>query len=53
MFYEEGRFAPSGYVHVRCARAYFETPEILPRIRRFSAALSDADLQEIAKEMEP
>jgi Poly(ADP-ribose) polymerase and DNA-Ligase Zn-finger region len=52
VFYEEGRFAPSGYVHVRCARAYFETREILPRVRRFSAALSEADLHEIAKEME-
>jgi Poly(ADP-ribose) polymerase and DNA-Ligase Zn-finger region len=51
-FYEEGRFVPSGCVHVGCARAYFETADILPRVRRFSPALSDDDLQAIAKEME-
>src|SRR5688572_31124075 len=23
VYYEEGRFAPSGYIHLRCAQAYF------------------------------
>jgi Poly(ADP-ribose) polymerase and DNA-Ligase Zn-finger region len=52
VFYEEGRFVASGSVHVRCARAYFETVDILPRVRRFSPLLTDGDLQEIARELE-
>ncbi len=52
VFYEEGRFLPSGSVHARCARAYFETVDILPRVRRFSPGLSDEDAQEIARELE-
>jgi Poly(ADP-ribose) polymerase and DNA-Ligase Zn-finger region len=47
VFYEEGRFAASGFVHVSCAQAYFETTDVLPRVKRFSAGLSEADLAEI------
>ena len=52
VFYEEGRFAPSGYLHVRCARAYFETTDILPRVRRFAPELPDEDLAEIRRDLE-
>ena len=51
VFYEDGRFAPSGYVHVRCARAYFETIDVLPRLKRFSPALSEEDLKVIEEEL--
>jgi len=44
VFYEEGRFEPSGFVHAACARAYFETSDVLPRVRRFSPGLRDEDL---------
>ncbi|HUF47690.1 MAG TPA: hypothetical protein VMM93_07725 [Vicinamibacterales bacterium] len=47
VFYEEGRFAPSGFIHVGCAPAYFETADIIDRVRHFSPALTDADLDEI------
>lgn len=47
VFYEEGRFAPAGYVHVPCARAYFETTDVLPRLRRFSPSLREEDFAEI------
>ena len=47
VFYEEGRFAPSGFIHAACAQAYFETTDVLPRLKRFSPGLSDADLEEI------
>ena len=47
VFYEDGRFAPSGFVHAPCARAYFETTDVLPRIRRFSPDLRDEDLEEL------
>ncbi len=51
VFFEEGRFAPSGYVHARCSRAYFETTDVLPRLRRFAPALSEDDLRELAAEL--
>jgi hypothetical protein len=51
VFYEEGRFVPSGSVHVRCCRAYFETTDILPRLRRFAPALREEELMEIRREL--
>jgi len=51
LYYEDGRFAPSGFVHVSCAQPYFETDAILPRLRRFSPSLTDADLKEIEAEL--
>jgi hypothetical protein len=51
VFYEEGRFAPAGYVHVRCAQAYFETTDVLPRIRRFAPGLNEADLKTLEAEL--
>jgi hypothetical protein len=47
VFYEEGQFAPSGSIHVSCAQAYFETTDVLPRLKRFAPGLSEADLQAI------
>jgi ribosomal protein L37AE/L43A len=47
VFYEEGRFSPAGYVHLPCAAAYFETTALVPRLRRFSPGLTDADLAEV------
>ena len=51
VFYEEGRFAPSGFIHAGCSRAYFETTELTPRLRRFSPDLQDADIQAIEEEL--
>lgn len=48
VFYEDGRFAPSGYIHAACASTYLETTALLPRIRHFSPGLSDSDLVELA-----
>ena len=52
VYYEEGRFAPSGYVHARCCPAYFETTDILPRLKRFAPDLREEDLREIQEELE-
>jgi hypothetical protein len=49
VYYEEGRFTPSGFVHVACVPSYCETTLVMPRIRHFSPALSDADAAEIAQ----
>jgi Poly(ADP-ribose) polymerase and DNA-Ligase Zn-finger region len=53
VFYEEGRFAPSGSIHVSCAQAYLETTDVLPRLKRFSPGLSEADVEEIQAELQP
>jgi hypothetical protein len=47
VYYEEGRFQPSGYIHLRCAREYFETTDVLGHIRHFSPDLAARDLEEI------
>lgn len=51
VFYEDGRFAPAGSIHARCAAPYFETTDVLPRLRRFSPGLGDADLGELQAEL--
>jgi hypothetical protein len=56
VFYEEGRFSPAGFVHLRCAPAYFETGPtdgpgtagIVSRVRHFARGLGEEDLKEIA-----
>jgi hypothetical protein len=52
VFYEEGLFSASGFVHAGCAGAYFETTDLLPAVRRFSPGLSDDDLRELQAELE-
>ena len=44
LYYEDGRFAPSGFVHASCAPAYFETTAFVRRLRHFTPGLSDEDL---------
>jgi hypothetical protein len=51
VFYEDGRFLPSGFVHVACARAYFETADVLPRLKRFSPSLGEDDLRDLQAEL--
>jgi hypothetical protein len=51
VFYEEGRFAPAGYIHVPCAQAYLETTDVISRLKRFSPALSDEDVTAIAAQL--
>jgi hypothetical protein len=48
VFFEEYRFNPGGYIHAYCARNYFETIDLLDRIRHFSPGLRDPDLEEVA-----
>lgn len=46
--WEDGRFSPMGSIHGRCAPSYFDTRELMPRIRRQSAEAPPADLDELA-----
>lgn len=43
VYFEDGRFNPSGYLHPSCSTEYFETTDILDRIKFFSPELSDED----------
>lgn len=47
VFYEEGRFAPGGFVHFECRKAYFETGDVLEHVLHFSPALSNAEREEL------
>jgi hypothetical protein len=49
VFYEEGRFAPGGYVHLGCRTAYFETDEVLEPVLHFSPALSETERAELIR----
>jgi hypothetical protein len=51
VFYEDGRFTPAGFLHVPCSGPYFETTEILPRVRRFSPTLTEDGVREIVDEL--
>jgi hypothetical protein len=48
VFFEEYRFNPGGYIHARCTREYFETTDLLDRIRHFSPELGEPELAEVA-----
>jgi hypothetical protein len=47
VYYEEGRFEPSGHIHLRCAPPYFETADVIDRLERFTPALTPDDIEEI------
>jgi hypothetical protein len=49
VFYEEGRFAPGGFVHLECRKAYFETDDVLDQVLHFSSGLSDAGREELRR----
>ena len=47
IYFEEGMFQPSGFLHLKCAPDYFGTSEVLARVRHFSPDLTDTDAKEI------
>jgi hypothetical protein len=48
VYYEEGRFSPSGFIHAACAGAYLESTDILWRIRHWSPGLTPDELADLA-----
>jgi bifunctional polynucleotide phosphatase/kinase len=46
VFYDDGRFAPSGFIHCSCVQSYLETTDIMDRVRHFSPELTADDLEE-------
>jgi ribosomal protein L37AE/L43A len=51
VYWEEGRFAPSGFVHASCAGEYFGTADLLARVCRFAPTLAEDDLRELEAEL--
>jgi hypothetical protein len=49
VFYDEGRFAPGGYVHLGCRTPYFETNEVLEPVLHFSPTLSETERAELIR----
>lgn len=51
-WWEDGRFGPSGSIHLSCAAAYFgNTEDLIVRIRRFAPELSESDVSSLAGEL--
>ena len=49
---EQGRLEPAGFIHPKCARAYFEVsevevPHVVERVRHFDPSLAEEDLGEL------
>ena len=47
VFYDDGRFVPSGFIHAGCTGPYIETTDVMDRVKHFSPDLSAADLEEL------
>ena len=47
VFYDEGQFSPSGFIHMQCRKEFFETEDILEQLLFFSHALDDAARDEL------
>ena len=43
VFFEDGRFNPSGFIHAACAKAYLGTADVLERLLCFSAEGDEQD----------
>ncbi len=57
VYYEEGFFNPSGFIHAGCAREYFEAAELaaaalMRRVRCFSPDLEENDLAALEAEID-
>jgi hypothetical protein len=50
-YYEDGRFAPAGFIHTRCAASYLETMDVVERLRQLSPDLTDQDMAEIQADL--
>ncbi len=49
VYFEEGQFAPSGFLHLFCAPAYFETNEFVEHLLHFSPTLDEAERADLRR----
>ena len=53
VFYNEGRFASAGFVHLACRKAYFDTDDIADAVLHFSRGLAGGEREELALALRP
>ena len=51
LFWQDGRFAPAGFVHATCATTYVDTANILDRVRHFTPGLTSTDLEALTRDL--
>ena len=51
LFWQDGRFAPAGFVHATCATTYVDTANILDRVRHFTPDLTSTDLEALTRDL--
>jgi hypothetical protein len=51
VFFEEFRFAASGFIHASCASEYFETADLIDRIKHFSPELTADEIRDLEREL--
>ncbi len=49
IFFEDGNYASSGFIHATCTTQYCETQEVTDTVRHFAAELAADDLDELIK----
>jgi hypothetical protein len=53
VYFEDGRFEPSGFVHAACVPEYFETTEIVDRAGHFAPDLGAPELAAFRAAIKP
>lgn len=48
VFFEEDQFSAAGFVHVGCCSEYFETTDVIDRLKHYSSDLSEDDVAELS-----
>lgn len=52
VYYEEGRFNPSGFIHLSCAEPYLGTADIVDRALHFAGELGEEGVAEVRRLLE-
>ena len=47
VFFQDSMFSAGGFVHLKCAERYFETPQVVDHLRHFTGPLSESEMGEI------
>ena len=48
VYFEEGMFNPSGFIHLACSADFFETTDVADRLTFFAVELKEDELSEVA-----
>jgi hypothetical protein len=51
VFYQEGMFNPSGFLHLSCVASYFETTDVVERLLHFAGDLAEDDIADIRRRL--